>query len=38
MRILNQVQLNLIYNTNRNLSLWIDIFISTTDLYNRTAK
>ena len=27
---LNQVQVNLIYNTNRNLFLWIQIFISTT--------
>jgi len=37
MRILNQVQVNLIYNTNRYLILWIEIFISTTDLYNTTA-
>jgi len=37
MPILNQVQVNLIYNTNRNLFLWIEIFISTTDLYNTTA-
>jgi len=37
MHILNQVQDNLIYNTNRNLFLWIKIFISTTDLYNTTA-
>ena len=35
--ILNQVQVNLIYNTNRNLFLWIGIFICTTDLYNATA-
>jgi len=34
--MLNQVQVNLIYNTNRNLFLWIEIFISTTDLYNTT--
>jgi len=27
----------LIYNTNRNLFLWIEIFISTMDLYNATA-
>ena len=32
MHILNQVQVNLIYNTNRNLFLWIEIFISKTDL------
>jgi len=37
MHVLNQVQVNLIYNTNRNLFLWIEIFISTTDLYNATA-
>jgi len=37
MRILNQVQVNLIYKTNRNLFLLIEIFISTTDLYNTTA-
>jgi len=37
MHILNQAQGNLIYNTNRNLYLWIEIFISTTDLYNATA-
>jgi len=37
MHILNQVQVNLIYNRNRNLFLWIEIFISTTDLYNTTA-
>jgi len=37
MHILDQVQVNLIYNTNRNLFLWIEIFISTTDLYNTTA-
>ena len=37
MHILNQAQVNLIYNTNRNLFLWIEIFISTTDLYNTTA-
>jgi len=35
MHILDQVQVNLIYNTNRNFFLWIEIFISTTDLYNR---
>ena len=29
MIILNQVQVNLIYNTNYNLFLWIEIFIST---------
>ena len=29
MHILNQVQVNLIYNTNRNLFIWIEIFIST---------
>ena len=34
MIILNQVQVNLIYNTNRNLFLWTEIFISITDLYN----
>jgi len=37
MHILNQVQVNLIYNTNRNLFLSIKIFISTADLYNTTA-
>jgi len=37
MHILNQVQANLIYNTNHNLFLWIETFISTTDLYNATA-
>jgi len=37
MHILNQVQVNLIYNTNRNLFLWIEIFICTMDLYNATA-
>ena len=37
MHILNQVQVNLIYNMNRNLFLWIEIFICTTDLYNATA-
>jgi len=37
MHILNQVQVNLIYNTNRNLFLWIEIFICTTDFYNTTA-
>jgi len=37
MHILNQVQVSLIYNTNRNLFLWIKIFISTTDLYNTTT-
>jgi len=37
MIILNQVQVNLIYNTNRNLFLWIEIFISITDLYNTTV-
>jgi len=37
MHILNQVQVNLIYNTNRNLFLWIEICICTTDLYNGTA-
>jgi len=36
MHILNQVQVNLIYNTNRNFFLCIEIFISTTDLYNTT--
>jgi len=34
---LDQVQVNLIYNTNRNLFLWIKILISTTDLYSTTA-
>ena len=29
---------SLIYNTNCNLFLWIEIFISTTDLYNTTAN
>jgi len=38
MHILNQVQVNLVYNRNRNLFLWIKIFISTTDLYNTTAN
>jgi len=38
MHILNQVQVNLIYNTNRNLFLSIKILISTTDLYNTTAN
>jgi len=37
MHILNQVQLNLIYNTNHTLFLWIEIFICTTDLYSATA-
>jgi len=37
MHILNQVQVNLIYNTNRNLFLQIKIFICPTDLYNATA-
>jgi len=37
MHIVNQVQVSLIYNTNRVLFLWIEIFISTTDLYNATA-
>jgi len=37
MHILNQIQVNLICNTNRNLFLWIEIFICTTDLYNATA-
>jgi len=37
MHILNEVQVNLIYNTNRNLFLWIEIVISTTDLYSTTA-
>jgi len=40
MHILNHVQVNLIYNTNRKLFLWIEIFISTmdtTDLYKSTA-
>jgi len=37
MIILNQVQVNLIYNTNRNLFLWIEIFISLMDLYNTTV-
>jgi len=37
MTILNQVQVNLIYNSNRNLFLWIEIFISITDLYNTTV-
>jgi len=36
MIILNQVHVNLIYNTNRNLFLWIEIFISLTNLYNTT--
>jgi len=35
--VLKQVQVNLIYNTNRNLFLWIKICICTTDLYNATA-
>jgi len=39
MIILYQVQVNLslIYNMNRNLFLWIEIFISITDLYNTTV-
>jgi len=37
MHNLNQVQVNLIYNTSCNLFLWIEIFISITDLYNTTA-
>jgi len=37
MIILNQVQVNLIYNTNCNLFLWIEIFIYITDLYNTTV-
>ena len=37
MIILNQVQVNLIYNTNSNLFLQIEIFISITDLYNTTV-
>ena len=37
MHILNRVQVNLIYNTNRDLFLRIEIFISTTDLYNTTV-
>jgi len=37
MHILNQIQVNLIYNTNCNLFTGIEIFISTTDLYNTTA-
>jgi len=37
MIILNQVQVILIHNTNRNLFLWIEIFISLTDLYNTTV-
>jgi len=37
MHILNQVQVNLIYNTNRNLFLWIKIFICTMYLYKATA-
>jgi len=37
MHILNQVQVNLIYNTNRKLFQWIEFFICTTDLYNATA-
>ena len=37
MHILNEVQVNLIYNTNRNLFLWIEIVISTTDLCCTTA-
>jgi len=37
MHILHKVQVNLIYNTNGNLFLWIEIFICTTNLYNATA-
>jgi len=37
MHILNLVQGTLIYNTNRNLFRWIEIFISTTERYNTTA-
>ena len=37
MHILNPVQANLIYNTNHNLFLWIEIFISTMDPYNTTG-
>jgi len=32
MHILNQLRVNLIYNTNRNLFLWIEISICTTDI------
>jgi len=35
---MDQVQVNLIYNTNRNLFLWIEIFISITDLYKPTIQ
>jgi len=37
MHILNQGQVNLIYNTSCNLFLWIKNFIFTTDLYDTTA-
>jgi len=37
MHIINQVQVKLIYNTNRILFLWIEIFISVRDLCNTTA-
>jgi len=39
MHILNQVQVNVtsLHNTNCNLFLWIEIFISTTDLYKSTT-
>ena len=37
MMILNQVHVNLIYNTNLNLLLCIEIFICRTDLYSATA-
>jgi len=37
MHIFNLMQVNLIYNMNCNLFLWIKIFISTMDLYNTTA-
>jgi len=35
--ILNQAQVNLIHNTNRNFFIRIEIFISITDLYNTTV-
>jgi len=37
MIIINQVEVNLIYNTNRHLFPWIEIFIWITDLYNTTV-
>jgi len=38
MHILNQEQVNLIHNTNRNLLLCIEIFICRPDLHSATAE